>query len=380
MIRKHYKIVSIVLLSILLTGCWDYTDINERAIGITAGLDIVDDKLEISGEKVKPASSPSGEGGGDNKITETYKFKATGINFEDMRKSNEAQLPAAGFEQSTIAFVISKRYAELRGLESYMNRVYFAPGLRSSIHACVVKETMDELFKKKVENAISIGYGIETTLRYLEKERKTVLKSVQEIQSDMNFGSIGYLIPYITVENNTVRYLGFAAMVDSKLVDIINEKEIGGFLLLLAKKTGDTRAFASPRNDKNLLSIKSELKKRKIKTSYEDNRINIYIDLKLESSLQYQYYIEPFTDEDKKKIEEIIENEIKKSVMSAIDRSKNQFKSDVFGFARFFKAQNFRVYKNINWKEEYPRAVFHVNVSTAIGSLEALDPNAKKPK
>ncbi|GFP74425.1 Ger(x)C family spore germination protein [Clostridium fungisolvens] len=366
MIKKYNKLACILLLSIFLTGCWDYEDIDKRTITISAGVDILNDEIEITGENVKLGSATSREGNMSNNLAETYKYKAVGKTFEDTRKNRDIQIPAISFDKTAIAFVVSKRYAEQRGIESYINKIYFGPGLRSSIHVSVSKEPMDELFNKKLDNAESIGYGIEQTLRYLEKEGTTVLKSVQQLQSDINFGSLGYLLPYITVEDNTVKLLGSAVMVDSKLAYIIKQDEIGGFLLMLSKRAGDTRAIPSPSDDKNLLSIKSDLSKRSIRTSYEDNKINIYIDLKLKSEVQFQYHMEPFTNEDKKKVEAVIGSLIKENVLSAVSRSQNEFKSDVFGFARYFKAENPRIYKTINWKEDYTKAVFHVSVNTTI--------------
>lgn len=380
MIRKYNKIICIFILPIFLTGCWDYKDINDRTIGITIALDSVNDEITILGELIKLSSGNSEETSMNNKITQIYKYKASGKTFENMRTNFDVQVPGPDFSQSVVALVISKRYAEKMGIESYMNRTYFSQGLRSSVTVAVSEESADELFSKKVDNTVSIGYGIENTLRYLEKEGMTIQKSIQEIQSDISLRSIGYLIPYVTVQNNTTKSLGFAAMVDSKLVGIINGGESNGFLLILSKKAGETRAIPSPSDDKNLLSITSNLRKRSIRTSYEDNKINIYIHLKLESVMKYQYHIEPLSNENIKKVDKIIEYEIKKNVLAAINRSQKEFKSDVFGFARYFKAENPMVYRTINWEKEYTEAVFHVNVDTTITSTGLLDPNAEKPK
>lgn len=147
---------------------------------------------------------------------------------------------------------------------------------------------------------------------------------------------------------------------------------------MLAKKPESAMPIPNPSNTENLLSIKSSLKKRKIKTSYEDNVVNIYIDLELDSELSYPYKVEPVSDEDIKKIEEIVSGQIKKAVFSAVERSKNEFKYDVFGFARYFKSQNIRIYRKINWKEEYLNTNFHVNVTTKIINTNLIDTNAKE--
>ena len=126
-----------------------------------------------------------------------------------------------------------------------------------------------------------------------------------------------------------------------------------------------------------MLSIITDLKKKSIRTSYEDKKVNIYIDLNLKSVMQYEYHIEVLSNEDIKKVESIIESEAKEKILSAIKRSQNEFKSDIFGFARYFKAENPVVYRTINWKEEYAEAVFHVKVNTTIVSTQLLDTNAE---
>jgi spore germination protein KC len=132
-------------------------------------------------------------------------------------------------------------------------------------------------------------------------------------------------------------------------------------------------------DDKNILvSTKNSLKQRKIKTDYKNNRVNIYIDLKLNSQLQYLYEFKPVSKDDIKNLEEMISDEIKKNVLSALELSKNQFKCDVFGFARYFKGDSAEEYKQMKWEEEYPYINFHVNVKTTITNTNLLDVKAKK--
>lgn len=74
----------------------------------------------------------------------------------------------------------------------------------------------------------------------------------------------------------------------------------------------------------------------------------------------------------------MISDEIKKEVMFALELSKNQFRCDVFGFARYFKADNPEEYKQINWKEKYPDINFNVNVKTIIVNTNLLDIKSQK--
>lgn len=364
------------MLCLFLTGCWDYRDINRRTITISIGADVLDDKIVNAGEKAKLSSSSS-EKGNINQMIETYKYEGKGNDFDEVRSSLDAKLPNPDFPGSTRVFVFSKRCAEERGIESYMKRLYYLIGLRSSIMLAVSKESINELYSKKVENDISTGYAIEDTIKYLDMNGRALYKTVQDIESDMEFGSIGFLLPYIIQENNAIKYLGFAVFKDNKLVGTVKREDGNGFLFVLSNKATDVRSIKHPKHPKTLISIKSNLAKRSIKTSYKDNKINIYINLKLKSQMQYEENIEAINKQDMKEVKKIIENKIKEDILYSVVRSQKEFKSDVFGFARYFKGENIKVYRQINWKEEYLKAIFHVNVDTNIVNTNFLDPNAK---
>jgi spore germination protein KC len=379
MISRSKKIIFILLLSLLLTGCWDYNDVNKRSITMSFGVDYINDEVEFSGENAK-LTSDSSAGRAEASSTGPYSYTALGINFEAAREDYDSEVPAQDFSGAVRVIVFSRKYAENKGIHSYVNRIYSTAQFRNSVLMVVSEETPKEMFSEKVVNDISVGYGIEDTIRYLDKRGTALYKTIQEIDSDIKFKSIGYLIPYVTREKGTVKYLGMAAMRDSKLVGIIKRQESNGFVFILSKKPTDNYTIPNPKNQNNLISVNTILHKRRIKTSFKDNKINIDINLKLDSKLQYEYYnIDPIGKEDIKTLEAMISNKMMEEIITAIKRSQNEFKCDVFGFARYFKADNPQKYKAINWQEEYLKANFHVNVETRIKNTMLLDPNIKKP-
>jgi len=377
MIRRYKKVAVLLLLPIFLTGCWDYKDVNKRDVIISIGVDDVNGEVEITGEAAKLLSNSSQQNKGIAQLTEVYKYKSTGKHFEEVRAKYDSNVPFPYFAGAIRAIVFSKKYAE-GGIRAYINRLYHVAEFRNSVLVSISKESTNDLFSHKIENDICIGYAVEDTIKYLDDNGAALYKTVQEVKSDVQFKNIGYLLPYITSEENTIKYLGLAAMKDSKLVGIIKREESNGFLFVLSKRPVMVNSFPNPSDEKNLIAIKTTLGKRGIKTNYEDGKINIYIDLKLKSQLQYEYNIEPLSKEDIEKVENSISDQIKENIISATKRSQNEFKSDVFGFARYFKAENPKEYKQINWEEEYPKAVFHVNVDTTILNTNLFDPNAKK--
>ena len=379
MVKGYNKLIVILIFPILLTGCWDYRDVNRRSINLSVGVDEIDKNIEFTGEIAKLASSGSLTKG-QAQITDVYKYRSIGKNFEGSRVDFNSKATYPNFWGAVRVVVFSKKYAEKIGIESYINRINFSTEFRNSVLVAISELPTSELFSTKVENDISTGYAIENTVRSLSDDGGTLYKTGQDILADIQAKQTGYLLPYVTKEKNVVKYLGLAAIKGSKLVGIINIGDTTGFLFVLSKKPVMTTVVSHPSNESNLINTRTAMKKRTIKTTYEDNKINIYIDLKLNTQVFYEYSIEPISKEDVKKLEFIISDKIKKSIISSLNRSKEEFQCDVFNFARIFRAQNHEKFKKIDWEKAYTSAIFHVNVETTVINTNVLDPNAKNPE
>ena len=374
MIKTYHKAICILLFPLLLTSCWDYRDIDKRSIDLSIGVDEVNGKLEFAGEMAKlPAV-----GGGKAEITEVYKYRSLGKKFEGSRSHLDARLTLPDFSGAVRALVFSKKYAEAQGIESYINRLYYIPDFRSSVLVAISNEPTNEFFNGKAINDIAIGYALENTIKTLSSSGLALYKTLQQVKADIEFKDIGYLVPYITKKGNTVTYLGLAAMKDSKLIGTVKREESSGFLFILSKNPKAIMTLPHPSDEKNLVSTIVLLKQRKIKTDYKNNKVNIYIDLKLTSQLQYLYEFKSTSEDDIKKLEKMISDEIQREVMFALVLSKNAFKYDIFGFGRYFKSDNPEDYKQISWEEKYPNINFKVNVKTIITNTNLLDLKSNK--
>jgi len=377
MLTRYKKILVILISPLLLTGCWDYRDVNKRSIDLSIGVDDVNGQLEFTGEIAKLTTNTIAKG--QSQITEVYKYMSIGKFFEGSRVDYDAKMPFPDFSGAVRVVVFSKKYGEKIGIESYIQRLNFSNEFRNSVLVAISEEPTNELYNGKVENDISIGYAIENTIRSLSDEGGTLYKTVQDIIIDIHAKQTSYLLPYITKENNIVKYLGFAVMKNSKLVGIIKIGDSNGYLFILSKQPIMVTAVPHPSNERNLINTKTTLKNRTIKTTYQDNKINIYIDLKLNTEIQYEYSIESINKEDNKRIEAIISDKVKKDILSALNRSKDEFQCDLFNFARYFKAENHEEFKKIDWEKAYSTAVFHANVKTTVTNTNTFDPNAKRP-
>lgn len=377
MVNKTCKIILLSLILILLSGCWDYEDINNKSITLSLGIDKKDEEIIFNGEIAKLLSGAN-KGGATASVTDVYQFTAEGKDFEGTRYDFDYKIPTMDFSGAVISVVFSKEYAEEIGIESYTNRFSFIPGFRPSALVVVSEQHTGELFKEKVLNNISTGHSIQDTIRYLEKDGVSIYTTIQNVRQNIAFKEIGFLLPYIKKYKDTIEYLGFAVIKNSKFIGMIKADDSRGAVYLINNKASYNQTIPHPQNKANLLAIRTKLKKRKITTSYNESEIRIDIKLDLSSNILYEYIKEPISKESIKELESIIEKRIKQDVVSILQRSQKEFRCDFFGFARYFKADNHIVFKTIDWEEEYPDIRFNVEVNSKIVNYNLINTKVKK--
>lgn len=375
MIKTYKRLAIVLLLPFTLSGCWDYRDINRKSVDLSIGVDSVNNDIKFISEIANVSVANRGKG----KKIDVYKIISDGPYFEGARYDFDVKTSAPDFIGAVRTLVFGKNFAESKGIEAYINRMVFNPEFRSSTLVVICDGPAEDIFKEKISSDISAGYAIENTVRYLSDIGRAIHVSALNVASSIEMKNIGYFLPYVTRDKDVIQYLGLAAMKDSKLVGLVKAEDSFGELFILSKKTNMITVVPHPRDEKNMVSLKAYVDKRKITTSFKDGKVNINIDLKLYSELIYEYESQEISDEDKKFFEDSLSNKVKSNVLTAINRSTTIFKCDVFNFARYFRAENTPIYENMDWEKEYLSAIFNVNVETNIRHTTLIDPNAKIP-
>jgi len=374
------KFLCILTLTSLLTGCWDFQDINRRSVTISVGVDSVNNNaIEYSGENARmiPSQSTGNNSQSPQSSLGISTFSdVSGKTFEDARENYTLQTPFPDFLGAVRVLVFGKNFAQ-QGIEAYVNRINRIFGYRKSLPLVVSEQHPTEFLGTNVKNNISAGFSIESTLDHLHSEGTAVYPKIADIVSDMAFGNIGFVLPYVGKRNDSIVLLGYAVFKEEKMIDILDIQESKGLVYILGVNPLRVEAIHQPSKENNMLSTRTLLKKRKIITSYKNGKVNIEFKAKAEIQIQFLYNVEPLTDDDKKTLEDIITQRIKREIASFVIKSQKEYKSDIFGFAKYFRADNPNIYKKINWKDTYPDANFSVDIKSKVVNINLFDPNAK---
>lgn len=375
MIRKINRLIILLILVFFLNGCWDYQDVNNRSIVISVGVDRVDGNIQFITEIAK-LKAELGKEQEKAEITNVYTDVSYGKTFEEARVDVDSQRPHPTFLGATRVVIFGTNIAR-ESIEPYLNRINKMYDYRKTLLPVISCVSPRELLSIPVENDISVGFLIEDTINFLSKRGLALYPSIGDLLSNIALGVVGYVIPHIGIEQDSIKYIGLAVMKDSKLIDVLETKDTTGLLYLLGDNPKLTEIVPGTKNKDNILSFGTKIKDRKIKTKYEDGKIAIDINLDLSGQLKYQYYVESISDEELEKAERIIENKIKNDIETIIEKSQKVYECDIFQFAKIFRADNPKIFKEINWLEEYPKAKLNVNVKIKIINKNLADPNAK---
>lgn len=376
----YYKILCIIILLFLLTGCWDFEDLNQKSILISVGVDKVDNEIQFVTEIASLTSILTG-GKEEKAMTgNVYYTTSYGKNFEEARLHLNRAIPFPLFLGATRVVVFGKNFAK-DSIEPYLNRIDRIYDYRKTLLPVVSRDKPEDIFKIDVDKDISVGFLIEDILYHLKTKGTALYPNVGEILSDLAFGNIGFLLPYVGLNEKAVEYLGLAVFKDAKLIDVISIEDTDGVLYLLSRKPTFTEIIMCPKvGPNNAFSFKVNIQKRNFKTNYDKENENIIIDINLElaAELIYQYYSQNFSDKCIKELEKAISQKVENEISNMIKKSQNDYKCDIFAFAKHFKSQNSKIYNEINWGDEYIKAKINVDVKTRIINLGNINNTKKK--
>lgn len=376
MIKKLDFLLMIIFIFTILTGCWDFEDANKKSFILSVGIDKVAENTEITGEATVFAFSKSGKEAQSQQSQQSFfQYSGIGKDFESARMNIDQEVTHNFYLGETRAVIFGSECVKDE-IASYLSRIDNLYDYRKTLIIVVSRESAKEILSQPANRNIGTGFYIENNIKILTKNSSAIYTNLKDIVPYKRIEGTGFFLPYIGIEKGTIRYLGVAVMKNYKMVDIIKITDMDGLILLLNKKPV-LQENLSIEDNKNRAIFKVYVKNRKIKTDYKNNMPVINIDFDIDASLQYLYFLHPINDDMEMELQNEISEKVKNDILKVINKSQNEFACDVFDFAKYFRAQNPKIFKAINWKDKYIKAAINVNVKTKIINSNLKDTMAK---
>lgn len=399
-IWKHIHIVSMLLLSsILLSGCWDRVEIDERAVVLGVSIDTASeeeeevesevthvqgslpapgkDMVHVAIQIALPGRIPlgPGEGGGasGNPEQTLWVVDVFGHSIDDAFMNLQQQVSSKLFFGHLRVIVISEEVAK-RGLANINDFFRRNSEVRRMAWLMVSKGKAIELMKASPKLERIPTLYLMSTLDEGIRMGKFPKDYIGIFWSNMSKkGQEGFL-PYVELKkSDNVEIKGLAYFKGQKMVGTTKPLEIAGYLGLRGVNPAGYRAVIKLDSPTGTVITNVAHRSSKIKVSINSGTPHFVIDVMLEVNVEEVIGGESLSLDNPGILTQIEQKQGEASVKfyENIIRKTQEKKSDIFGFGEYVRAKEpgywmRQIGTKEKWERMYPDATFEVHVVTKI--------------
>ncbi|MFJ5788589.1 Ger(x)C family spore germination protein [Lysinibacillus sp. NPDC093197] len=386
---KMKMIFLLLILTLLLSGCWSKRELNELAIVVALGIDKIDDEYEVSIQVVDTSEISSKQPSSGRSPVVTYHAKGKSV-FEAIRRMTTLT-PRRPYFSHLQMVVIGEKLAEV-GINEPLDFIARDHEFRNDFdviisHGSTAKEVLNVLTPiekmpaNKLLNSIKVsekawGSTLSVTtdelLNTLSSKEKSAVLTAVEIQGDTKLG-----IDQTNVERIKtpviLKYAGIAVFKEDRLEGMLSEEESISFNFLNNKIGSTIVVLACP--NKGDLSTEITQSKAKIKGAFEKGvpKISIKIDV-TQNIGEVNCAINLTQNKTIRYINKKTAEQIKEQTKKTLDIIQKNYKLDILGFGEALNREDPKKWKEIQkeWSTIYPEVAVDIKVNIITQGLGTI--------
>ena len=331
--KKMSLYIALIISIIFLTGCWDYSEIEDLAIASGMAIDIDEDGFYIINVEIvdiKPTTT------GIDLAPIIIETRGKTI-FEALRNIISTSLKRISWNHASYV-VISKEAAE-RGISSLLDWIARHPEARLTLHLLISREnTAKEIILKEKEFSKIRALEFEKFVKSSEYLSKFPHVEVYELINKIESKDHYPIIPttnLIDVNNETHSQMkGSAYFIEDKLAGFFDPMETMKYLFITNKIKGGVLVI--PTDKKNNTQVSLDILKNNTETYIDFKDENILITLKVNTVVSIAEVSDGninYSDiEGRKLLKKQAENYLEEEIKTFIQNVQENLGIDVFSF------------------------------------------------
>lgn len=384
--KKFILIITTLIITVTLTGCGGYEELNNLSIVTAVAFDKVDDEYELS---FLIANSPKAQTSAKEGEAKTTVYTGTGKTIAEASKDIEQIVPKQIYLGHINVVIISEDIAE-DGFLKIADWLLRNPQTRKKFYLLQAKDVSAKNILKIVSPLESFPSQSIATLIESNSETKSIATSITYSNFIEQILEKGYdpVLPSITIEGNVKKgsneknlettepesYLVLGPLAiykGDKLEGFSTEKESWAINVLKneAKEVNYNVKYQNQDISIETSSLKSSIK------IIDENNIEITISgigdiYNINNEIDIQNYKEI------NKIEKAWSKSLKNDLSKVVKKVQNKYKADIFGFGNLIYKNNPKTWEKLEkeWNSKYfPNLNVKIKTDlkiTATGSLE----------
>ncbi|MFZ5753253.1 MAG: Ger(x)C family spore germination protein [Bacillota bacterium] len=359
------KILVLLLIILIIGGCWNRRELNTLAIVSGLALDKAEEpgKIRITAQIIKPGEmkvpqAGGGSGGGGDGQKPYWNVSATGDTIFDTIRAITHQSSRKLFFPHNEIVIFSQDVAK-EGVQEYLDFLDRDPEPRRLIWILVTKGTASEILETKAElekvPAISISHLIEARAATSEASAVKMHEFLTRLMSKTTAPVASLIEVSGQGKEKTAILTGTAVFKRDKLVGYLDKTETRGLLWVINEIKSGIIVVECP-GGKGKASLEIIRARSKIIPEIKDNKIHITVKVDEEGNLGSQMCSEDLTSLSawmnlERKQAAAIRSEVKAALKKA-----QELNTDIFGFGEAVHRKYPKLWKDIedHWDDFFP--------------------------
>lgn len=357
--RTLSSLIMILVLSLLVSGCWDRKEIENRELAIAMAVDKAKQGIEVSiqvpiiGNIAGSGESAGGAGGKSTQVFhqqgETLADALTKINGK-MDKSlflGHLSLVFLGEEQARIGI---KNILDVMRRDTYIQRRLYPVVAKGKGRRLLEDGTdMEQLKAMFVKNMLETGEKAQATIPFRLHDLLVTLSTPTRKVPILN---------YIGVVDGKYQWLGLAVFNEDRMIGTLSPEEAIPLLQIREQKVGQRILIKCPVGNGSYQFYPLNMR-RKIQVTKEP-RIQVLVEI--EGRLTEKTCLEQGKENrQKRQLEQQIQQIYQQRANRLIQKAQKDWKLDIFEFGRYIHAYHNSLYQAINWEKTFRKIPIDVS-------------------
>ncbi len=386
LIAAHVRLrrcLLLVMLPLLLTGCWDRREIEERAVILAISVDLAkpgdvskesdvahlrkvfptpeQPLIRIAAQIAVPGRIPLGPGdGGGGNTKPVWVLEAVGHTIDDAVMTMQQQVSDPLFYGHLRVIVVSEAVARsgMNSLNDYLRR---HPEVRRLAWMAVTKGNAASFMKTAPELERVPALYLLSMFDHAVEMGKYPNEFVGKFWSKMSSLGREPNLPYLkALKDGNIEISGLAYFKGEYLAGVTKPLEIGSYMAITGEKKGGYSAYAALSGTNTTVMFKSTSRQARRAIAFKDGRPLAKVHISIEGDIQEKSLVDA-TPLDHGYILEKLQVELQEDAKRSYEQlihDTQKAGSDIFGFGELIRAKHPSYWnRNIKtkeaWQEQY---------------------------
>ncbi|MBB3111742.1 spore germination protein KC [Paenibacillus phyllosphaerae] len=373
--RRIIKLLPLLWLlasSVLLTSCWDRTELNDLALITMLAIDRTEEGgIRTSAQIIIPQNQRSGAEGGGGEGKKTIMRSEQGMNISDALSRLQRKVPRKLFWGQCKVFLIGEDLAKT-GLKEHFDFLVRHPQPRERAYIFISKGPASDA----LELIPPIERNSSEALRELAQLQISLGVTLEETSIMLKRDSDAFALPYVTILKpsksedplKTIPYIkGTAMFKNGRMIGALSEKETQGVMWVLNEIEDYTVTF-NPEG-KGAVSLKPVKADVKLKPLIKGDKWSLTVSIRAEGDIEENNtQLDPVDPKIQIVLEQAFKDSVRKRIEQCINQQQHRWNADIFDFAGVFHRKYPKQWEKHkgDWDSLFPKIAVSVQVEAHI--------------